>query len=236
MNLVLPGSLPPISVLLAASRQASLLSSPFACVGGSVSSYHGMSIQSVDSGLPSYVNGQVVEQSDFYPAMSVELHPKARSVSDTGSILPDFDVTYESTSDGPDQGIQFAAGEGLVAIRSEARSQCDKPMRIKESKRRYRGTPGGKAARRKYEKSSAGQQAIKRYRRSAGGRAKHRDAQLRYARSPQGKEKRRVAGVIRRVRNRAYNIEFLRSNDEILAKQKGDEAAARKKMELEQVH
>lgn len=232
MSLVLPGSLPPISVLLASSRQASLLSSLSACVGGSVSSYHGMSIQSVDSGLPSYVSGQVIEQSDFYP----ELHPKACSVSDIGSILPDFDVTYESTSEGPDQGIQFAAGEGLVAIRSEARSQCDKPMRIKESQRRYRRSPAGKAACRKYEQSSAGKQATKRYRRSDGGRAKHRAAQLRYASSPQGKEKRRVAGMIRRVRNRAYNIELSRSYDEILAKQKGDEAAARKKMELEQVH
>lgn len=236
MSLVLPGSLPPISVLLASSRQASLLSSLSACVGGSVSSYHGMSIQSVDSGLLSYVSGQVIEQSDFYPARSVELHPKVRSVSDIGSILPDFGVTYESTSEGPDQGIQFAAGEGLVAIRSEARSQCDKPMQIKESQRRYRRSPAGKAACRKYEQSSAGKQAIERYRRSDGGRAKHRAAQLRYASSPQGKEKRRVAGVIRRVRNRAYKVELSRSYDEILAKQKGDEAAARKKMELEQVH
>lgn len=237
-SLVLPGSLPPIGDLLASLKRVSLLQSPSACIRGSGSSYQGMPIQAVNSGLPGYVNGQVIEQSDFYPAMSVELHPKARSVSDIGSILPDFDVTYEWTPDGPGRGIQFAVGEGegLIAIRSEARSQCHKTMQRSKHQRRYRQTPAGRAACLRYQQSSAGKESRRKYQRSAGGRAMHRAAQFRYAKSPQGREKRRVAGAIRRTRICAYNKELVRSHDENLAKQKGEEAAARKKMELEQVH
>lgn len=201
------------------------------------SSYQGMSVNSVDPGLPGYVNGWVTGQSDFCPATPAGGY----QVACTGSTQSVFVATdgQHSLLGALDQvkSGQPAAGEddGLAASRSEVWRQCGKPTLKNVYQRLYRLTPAGKATSVRYEQSPKGQLTKRLYQQSLRGKMARRAAQSKYARSPHGKEKRRVAGAIRWVRACAYNKELARSHDETLARQKGEEAAARKKMELEQV-
>lgn len=237
-----PESIPSFAELIDSLDWVPLPPLPSAYVKETGSSYQGMSVYSVNLGLPGYVNGWVTEQSNFCPATPAGGYQVACSVSDTGSTQPDFDATdgQHSSPGELDQvkGIQPAAGKDdrLAASRSEVWSQCGKPALKNDYQRLYRLTPSGKAACVRYEQSPKGQQTKRLYQRSPKGKLARRAAQSRYAHSPHGKEKRRVAGAIRWVRACAYNKELARSHDETLARQKGEEAATRKKMELEQAH
>ena len=210
---------------------------------GPRSRYQGMSVQSVNSALTGYVSGGGSDQSGLYPAPSAGADLAAHSVSDVGSLSTDCGVTAERHGNfrGSEQakGAPLAAGvptslAQLLAGSAATGSTCKGTSERVDSQHRYSRTVGFRVIRAGYEQPPKDVQTRRNYRGTPRRRELHRAAQARYANSPKGREVRRVASAIRWARTQAYNEALAITHNEALARQKGEEAAARRKMKLEQ--
>ena len=209
---------------------------------GPRSRYQRMSVQSVNSALTGYVSGGGSDRSGLYPAPSAGADLAAHSVSDVGSLSTDCDVTAERHGNfrGPEQakGAPLAAGvptslAQLLAGSAATGSTCKDTSERVDSQ--YSRTVGFRGIRAGYEQPPKDVQTGRNYRGTPRRRELHRAAQAKYANSPKGRKVRRVAAAVRWARTKAYNEALAITHDEALARQKGEEAAARRKMKLEQI-
>ena len=141
----------------------------------------------------------------------------------------------KSTIAKPGKGKQFATNEQARSVRKATDAECVRSLRSSKWQANYNHTPGAKAARVNYAKTPHGRAAKRRYEQSLGGKTSHRAAQSRYIQSPKAREVRRKAQAIRYARVSAYRKELARSNDEVLAKQKGEAAAEKKRWDLQKI-
>ena len=95
----------------------------------------------------------------------------------------------------------------------------------KASRKEYDKSPARQAARKEYQKSPAGKAAKAKYHKSPAGKA----AKVRYNQSPAGK----AAKAIQSAKYSAYKKELVKSGNKEIAKQKGKEAAERKRLLLQ---
>ncbi len=109
---------------------------------------------------------------------------------------------------------------GKAAKDKYAQSPAGKAARAK-----YQQSPGRKAAQAKYHQSPAGKAARAKYQQSPAGKA----ARAKYQQSPAGK----AAHAIRAARYNAFKKELAISGNEEIARQKGEEAAERKRLSLQ---
>jgi|GEM_PF-4789053 len=158
---------------------------------------------------------------------SVQKRPPLSS-PDAASLLF-ADTQSKSTVPEQVEGKPSAADKHARPVREAAKAGYAQSHRGRKWPARYNHAPGRKAARAQYEKTPHGKEARRRYNQSPGGRALRRAAQARYAQSPA----RRKTVLIRYARVRAYEKELARSGDEALAKQKGEEAAEKRRSELD---